>query len=444
MKNYELKPTDANILKCLTNNTIDRNDDMYSLVKLLQNIDSGCSIAINGSWGSGKTFFVKQTKMYIDVLNGRSDLSDDDKTKIKNINKGFDIEPFLTIYYDAWKCDNDNDPILSLIYEIATEYSLYQELQDNDLRLVEDVISNLIKFFCGVDFKELLEKNENRNLLTSIKREKDIKCEIDNFIAKLIGNNKKIIIFIDELDRCRPSYAIKLLERVKHYFDNDKVIFVFSINSSELQHTIKKFYGENFDGSRYLNKFFDVQFELSKVDMKKYLRCIDLNVNNNLLDFVCLKIISMYNLSLRESNRLITSVKMSVGEYFEKTYPSLPRYEGECICCGYIVPLAIALRFISMDEYNKFIGGKNYAPLLELANNIGIHYFNILLSEGESFNSKDSNSKYVTLEYIIKQTYDAIFNIDYNGIIYGENVGKCIFNIESKEMVLNALKGLQI
>jgi DNA replication protein DnaC len=62
LKNYELKPTDANILKCLTNNTIDRNDDMYSLVKLLQNIDSGCSIAINGSWGSGKTFLLNKQK----------------------------------------------------------------------------------------------------------------------------------------------------------------------------------------------------------------------------------------------------------------------------------------------------------------------------------------------------------------------------------------------
>lgn len=64
------------------------------------------------------------------------------------------------------------------------------------------------------------------------------------------------MIFVDELDRCKPSFAVQLLERIKHYFGHEKITFVFSVNVSELQYTIKKFYGADFNGTRYLDNFF--------------------------------------------------------------------------------------------------------------------------------------------------------------------------------------------
>lgn len=65
----------------------------------------------------------------------------------------------------------------------------------------------------------------------------------------------KVVIFIDELDRCKPTYAVKLLERIKHYFNNDKIIFVFSTNLEELQSSVKCVYGESFNAYRYLDRF---------------------------------------------------------------------------------------------------------------------------------------------------------------------------------------------
>lgn len=64
-----------------------------------------------------------------------------------------------------------------------------------------------------------------------------------------------MIIFIDELDRCKPSFAVHLLEQIKHYLYDERIIFVLSVNQEELQYTIKHFYGNEFDASRYLDRF---------------------------------------------------------------------------------------------------------------------------------------------------------------------------------------------
>ena len=81
--------------------------------------------------------------------------------------------------------------------------------------------------------------------------------EYNDKIADLLNtiSNGKVIIFIDELDRCKPTYAVKLLERVKRYFNGDNYISVYSINMQQLQHTIKKFYGVDFDAHKYLDRF---------------------------------------------------------------------------------------------------------------------------------------------------------------------------------------------
>lgn len=79
-----------------------------------------------------------------------------------------------------------------------------------------------------------------------------------------------LFILVDELDRCRPSYAIALLERVKHLFDADNVAFVFATNSGELRHIIAGAYGPSFDGFSYLKRFFDRTYLLGKPDIERF------------------------------------------------------------------------------------------------------------------------------------------------------------------------------
>lgn len=92
--------------------------DVYRFTLLLDGINDACSIALDGKWGSGKSFFVMQSKMVIEALNPSFiNFESEDVAKIKSyINRNTDIlsiQPQVPVYYDAWSNDNDSDPILS-------------------------------------------------------------------------------------------------------------------------------------------------------------------------------------------------------------------------------------------------------------------------------------------------------------------------------------------
>lgn len=95
-------------------------------------------------------------------------------------------------------------------------------------------------------------------------------------MEKLANDPKKfknipVVIAIDELDRCRPLYAIELLEAAKHLFSVNNIVFVLATNRSELGHSIKAVYGEKFDSQEYLKRFIDVDFRLPDADRKEYI-----------------------------------------------------------------------------------------------------------------------------------------------------------------------------
>ena len=123
----------------------------------------------------------------------------------------------------------------------------------------------------------------------------------------------RLVVFIDELDRCKPSYAVQLLERIKHYLCDDGITFVFSVNLEELQHTIKHYYGEVFDACRYLDRFFDMRISLPPAEKNAFYREIGLE-SSYILEKVCRKLIEVYNMELREATRFYRQVKTAAYE----------------------------------------------------------------------------------------------------------------------------------
>ena len=85
------------------------------------------------------------------------------------------------------------------------------------------------------------------------------------------GSNreKTVIIFVDELDRCRPSYAIELLERIKHLFNIGGLVFVLALDREQLGHSIKAVYGNGIDSDGYLRRFVDFEYQLKNPEKKK-------------------------------------------------------------------------------------------------------------------------------------------------------------------------------
>jgi hypothetical protein len=112
-----------------------------------------------------------------------------------------------------------------------------------------------------------------------LKKQESTKAAIELFKKKLeqligcLGGGERqlpILVLVDELDRCRPDYAIELLEGIKHLFGVPGVYFVVATNIPQLAHSVRAIYGNGFDGERYLKRFFDMEYSLPMPDAKKF------------------------------------------------------------------------------------------------------------------------------------------------------------------------------
>jgi len=85
-------------------------------------------------------------------------------------------------------------------------------------------------------------------------------------------NYKKlpVVIFVDELDRCRPLYAIELLERIKHLFNVESAVFVVAMDKKQLGISLGAVYGQGFNSTEYLRRFFDLELRLTQISNDKF------------------------------------------------------------------------------------------------------------------------------------------------------------------------------
>ncbi|MBU1335421.1 MAG: KAP family NTPase [Alphaproteobacteria bacterium] len=81
-----------------------------------------------------------------------------------------------------------------------------------------------------------------------------------------------LYVLIDELDRCRPTYAISLLERAKHLFEVDNIVVVVATDTAQLANSIKAVYGSEFDSRRYLGRFFDRTYEFDEPELAEFIQ----------------------------------------------------------------------------------------------------------------------------------------------------------------------------
>jgi hypothetical protein len=100
------------------------------------------------------------------------------------------------------------------------------------------------------------------------------------------GMKLPITIIVDELDRCRPTYAIKVLEEIKHLFDVPGIAFLLGLHGRQLEHSVTGAYGQGFDGAAYLRRFFSRRYSLKAVSLQPLVQhlIIILAINENRLD----------------------------------------------------------------------------------------------------------------------------------------------------------------
>nr|WP_294316515.1 P-loop NTPase fold protein [Pseudobutyrivibrio sp.] len=275
--------------------------------------------------------------------------------------------------------------------------------------------------------------------MAKFKEEKDIEDRLREFFSEILNERgNRLVVFIDELDRCRPSYAVQLLERIKHYLEDDRITFVFSVNLAELQHTVKHYYGNEFDACRYLDRFFDLRIELPPADLTAFYSKIGLG-SSYTVETVCRRVIEYYGFQLRDTTRYYRTVRTAI---YEPTHESrkwdFTFSDGKArqLVLLYIVPVVIGLRIANIEEYQAFMMGKSPETLINIFANSDIGHWAVedLLNNDESF-IEGENKKLVTKEDKLRELYTAIFVDEYTGNSYCKTMGKYQFDNKSKQFV---------
>lgn len=447
MKSYELQPTYDNLKETFLNDTIDRNKEIYYFVTLLNTLEENCSISLNGKWGSGKTFFVRQVKMIFDSYNEfiNSPHNEDFpviKKKFEEYkDEELDLKLHRSIYYDAWENDNDEDPILSLIYEIV-------KVVDSDFsfgeRDIKKVVAGIAELVTGKKVTVLLEALEKENPLAEISASRNLHELIEDFFESLFAEKgDRLLIFIDELDRCKPTYAVKLLERIKHYFTNDRITFVFSINADELQHTIKQCYGNDFNSYKYLDRFFDLRVSIPPVNMQKYLTSISFNNSSHIYDIISHIVADKYNFELREISKYARLTKIAAYKVTHMNRNSFTFDDGRgyefCLIC--VVPIILGLTLSDATQYRDLVEGRDSSPLLDILGSEEVYssmcYY--LFKDGEDSNRCSYSEKAADIKAKLDEVYNALFVERYTGEKYNKIIGKMEFDKRTKESLIRTV-----
>ena len=299
---------------------------------------------MNGNWGEGKTTFVKMWQgmlkekevpnIYIDAFSNdfiddafltiASAISNYAKNNIQN-NKKKVFNEFIE------KTKKVGKRLLSLTTRIGIKAATLGAIKDADFdefNKIKDELTSELSDIAGNYIEDILDSHsENIALIESYR-------ELLSKLPSMLKDNKDkpLVIIIDELDRCKPTFAVEILEKIKHLYSVEKVIFVLVMNREQLEESIKCVYGQNIDAHTYLQKFINIEATLPKrlkdlhgndqrIYSLKLLEEHDLRdwaETDGFLDDLCI-FSYHFNLSLRQLEKVFTNLSIIYSTLNEKS-----------------------------------------------------------------------------------------------------------------------------
>lgn len=394
-KKYNIDATEENIKKTIMENKYDRAKSIKSFIEGLDLIEDNAFISLDAKWGQGKTFYIRQIEMTLKYLSRKSagqDISDLEEVFSGSILENMSLEKtYLPIYYNSWLYDNHNDPLMSLIYVIVKECEKHVETTINSKSLGDKLGTLLSSFSLSFpklqisgDAEKIKESLMGRDLLKEIKTAEEIRGLVKEiFDSVIVESAQKLVIFIDELDRCKPSYAIELLERIKHYFDDERIVFVVAVNKEQLVHTISSYYGDAFDSTGYLNKFFDINIYLPEIPRYINNSIFVTNDRQYWVRRIVEELIEYYNLSLRDTILFLQDMEATSKEYYSDST------RNGCVL-SFFVPVILILERVNQALKKDFLEGRGKV-FDELCKNVPSIY-ELLLKFGNR--ERNENERY--------------------------------------------------
>ena len=313
-------------------------------------------IAVDGEWGSGKTFFLKRW---------RAEFS-------KQGNKA--------IYFNAWEDDFYADPLTAIIGQLRKEIespaleeichlcnSIFKKTAVGWLRKSLECLGLKEKDFQTAVGRTVEEYSQTRENIAGLRQ------RLEELAKEVRGEKTKppLVFIVDELDRCRPTFAIELLERVKHIVGVPGIVFVFGINQKELEKSIQSVYGD-IDAADYLRRFFDAGMTLPQakavdycqhlINKHKIIKAIAESAVHQTLDGIMWPgnwkqaiekmpaMVGYMRLSFRQIEQAIRMVLVVLRSKEIAKKKSVYRLEG-------LLLVFILFRIKSPNVYQKFING---------------------------------------------------------------------------------------
>ena len=265
---------------------------------------------------------------------------------------------------------------------------------------------------------------------------------ISEFLGELLPERgDRLVIIIDELDRCKPTFAVKLLERIKHYFTDDRITFVFSTNLYELQATIKKLYGEQFNACRYLERFFDLIITLPKPNLERFYMNFEFN-SSYYFDTMRDAIIKKYGFELREIAKYLNMTDIAISSIAKDGKKRNRQFDSKILLftSAYIIPILTGLKIADRDKYSSFVSGSDSSALTDFSNHIALERFSDFFTDEErNIVVNENNTRETAIKNKLEQIYNAIFVNDYSTIpsvtvgqeFFRENDANQILRIDS-------------
>jgi predicted KAP-like P-loop ATPase len=395
-----------------THDKLNRKNQAVQISRVLKNSESysrpgeGLVVALNSSWGTGKTMFLKMWEN--EILNSiQKDGEEEFPLKADNTN---------TLYYNAWEHDDyDNAfiPIAAHLNKVFKKTLVRENLKEETIKELASTLKkwtktasklafavgkNIAKKKLGLDkidldigellnfkqsdFDEYIklddelenlsfdEIEEKLGQLSAKAKEKyqKIKAAVepelfedfenfkrikDDFRDALgtISKDKKLVVFVDELDRCRPLYAIETLEAIKHFFSVSNVVFVMSVDIEQLSHSIATVYGQNMDAVGYLMRFIDLQFRIPEPNINNF--CDFLNKNKTFYPKQ-LEILEIFfcilKLSLREIEKIFKNLEI-LFNMIDNSFKTENQKFG-------FYSLLLIFKYTHSKDYEKLLIGK--------------------------------------------------------------------------------------
>ena len=246
-------------------------ENVIKIVNVLSENEKGCCFAIEGGWGIGKTFVIEEIEEQLKKIQSEKNNSD----------------RYFVFNYNCWKYDYYEEPSVAIISAMLASIQEDASFVNSEVDGVvtsggglakekwKEIAGLYIENKIGVNLISLFEEVDEKS-----KQEKEKTFEFDKMFSfgqtmekvreklKEIAKERTIVLIVDELDRCIPKYAIKVLERLHHIFYGlENVVVILSIDRKQLEHSVEEMFGSrrdeaSIDIEKYLKKFIDFSMVL--------------------------------------------------------------------------------------------------------------------------------------------------------------------------------------